>query len=258
MEKFSELKFESQQTTYKPSEQDFSDFKNLVINLVRTIHSDKLIDIPGPYGKSFKMVKAFPEEVAEGRLTSRLEKINTNRIGIQALIDYFKIKDYNHLKNFVNKFQKDLFTIDGRFFRLNSGFSFKQIIMETEKKGEENEDFVVQALINTFGPECNPRREVTASYNDLVLGIDITFSYQGEDKTVQVKPLVRANFSERGVIKIQSSGTMKNYKTDFIAFANKERTYGEKILMFKNEGISYDTDGKTIIAPYPNMIRLKN
>jgi hypothetical protein len=88
----------------------------------------------------------------------------------------------------------------------------------------------------------------------MILGIDITFNIGGVEKTCQVKPLKSANFKERGVVIIKSSGVMKNYKTDFLAFVDIYRTYGNKCFFFKNQGVIYDRKEKTITIPYQNLV----
>ena len=59
---------------------------------------------------------------------------------------------------------------------------------------KKNEDYVARFIQILYGPESNPIREVTSSYKDMVLGIDITFQIEGVEKTCQVKPLKFDNF----------------------------------------------------------------
>jgi hypothetical protein len=47
---------------------------------------------------------------------------------------------------------------------------------------------------------------------------------------------------------------MKNYKTDFLAFVDIYRTYGNKCFFFKNQGVIYDRKEKTITIPYQNLV----
>jgi hypothetical protein len=193
------------------------------------------VNLSQPSEKDVIVYKAFDYEKNKmpGREYSVLGKVNTNKKLINEIAKYFKIKDYNHLKNFINKFKQSLFTENGEFFKSGSRFSVWDIIRSTEELGEQNEEFVKQFILNKWGTESNPVREVTSSYKDMILGIDITFNIDEVEKTCQVKPLKSANFKERGVVIITTSGVMKDYKTDFISFVNIERSYGDKCLFFK-------------------------
>ena len=42
---------------------------------------------------------------------------------------------------------------------------------------------------SVYNEDIEVKREVTSSYNDLILGIDITFTLKGKKYTCQVKPL---------------------------------------------------------------------
>jgi hypothetical protein len=105
-----------------------------------------------------------------------------------------------------------------------------------------------------YGPESRPVREVTSSHKDMVLGIDITFYIDGQEKTCQVKPLSFENYKDRGEVVITSNGVIKNYNTDFIAFINSSKS---KILFFKNQGGIYDSESQKVTLPYENLVNKK-
>jgi hypothetical protein len=259
MEKFSNLKREFITETFSYTDSDFYDYIRFIDELMYQMHSDRAVNLSQPGEKDVIVYKAFDYEKNKipGREYSVLGKVNTNKKLIGKIASYFNIKDYNHLKNFINKFKESLFTENGEFFKSGSRFSVWDIIRSTEEMGEKNEEFVKDFILKTWGSDSNPVREATSSYKDMILGIDITFNIDGQEKTCQVKPLKDVSFKERGVVVIKSSGVIKNYKTDFIAFVNIEKSYGDKCLFFKNEGVVYDSKSKTITIPYEKLVNKK-
>jgi hypothetical protein len=260
MEKFSDLKFDNISENFNYSDSDFYDYGDFINDLLLKLHSDRAVKIQEG-SKTVTIYEAFGFEKTEmpGREFSVIGKVNTNKKLLNAMIAKFNIQDLRHLKNFVNKFQKDLFTEKGQFFDASRSFSVWNIIRSTEIIGEQNEDYVVECIKKVWGESTSPVREVTSSIKDMLEGIDITFTLDGKEKTCQVKPLKNADFKEMGVIHTKTSGTMKNYKTDFIAFVNIYRSY-ERCLFFKNENVRFSKVDKDIIVtiPYRNMIRIQN
>ena len=158
-----------------------------------------------------------------------LNKVNTNIKLINTLVSKFKIQSFIDLIKFIRSEREKLFIDGGQYFHI-----IYDTIRSTEAIGERNEDKVVDYIRDLiqkkFNITTNPHREVTSSYKDMVLGIDITFNVGGKDYTVQVKPLKAYN--EIGdKIKVQSSGNIKKYDTDYIAFV------GNTILMFQNKDV---------------------
>lgn len=115
-------------------------------------------------------------------------------------------------------------------------------------------DGVCNFIKKLYGNESNPIREVTSSYKDMVLGVDITFKIDGVEKTCQVKPLKFVNFKERGVVIVYSSGVIKDYKTNYISFIDSTKS---ECLFFLNQGGKYDSDKQTITLPYQNLVNKK-
>jgi hypothetical protein len=257
MNKFSEFIRESNTENFVLTDDQCGEYKVFINNLLRTTFSDRMVNIPG---SDLMVFEAYDYEKSQmpGREYSILGKVNTNKRLISNIWGEFKIKDFSHLKNFIKKFCNDLFSEKGRFFKSKPGeFSVWDTIRRTEIIGEANEAYVVKFIKEKFGPESNPIREVTSSYKDMVLGIDITFNIDGEEKTCQVKPLKYDNFKERGVVIIGSSGVLKPYKTDYIAFVNPKRSYREKCLFFINMGVVYDKEEQTVTLPYRNLVNKK-
>ena len=259
MNKFSDLKREFITETFTYTDSDFYNYIVFIDELMYQMHSERAVNISEPGEKAVIVYEAFDYEKNKmpGREYSVLGKVNTNKKLISRIASHFEIKDYNDLENRIDEFKESLFTENGEFFKSGPSFSVWDTIRSTEEIGEENEEYVSKFISKGWGPESNPVREVTSSYKDMILGIDITFNIDGVEKTCQVKPLKSANFKERGVVIIKSSGVMKNYKTDFLAFVDIYRTYGDKCLFFKNQGVIYDKEAKTITIPYQNLVNKK-
>jgi hypothetical protein len=257
MNKFSEVYNESKRYDFVLTDSEFDSYKDFINELLEKTYSKRAINISDRPGKKLMIYEAFGYETTKmpGREFSILGKVNTNRLLISKIWEKFKINDYRHLENLVNKLKFDLFDERGKFFKSNPGtFSVWDTIRFTEMKGEENEDAVCKFIKELYGNESNPIREVTSSYKDMILGIDITFKIDGEDKTCQVKPLKFANFKERGVVKIYSSGVIKEYKTDFICFVDLSKN---NYLFFVNKGATFDSENQTITLPYQNLVNKK-
>ncbi len=260
MKKFTQQVTEGNEFDLPITETEFKEYKEFINNLIYNFALSRMVKIKGEGGRSVSVYAAYDYEKAQvpGREYSILGKVNTNKLLIKKIWQEFEIKNFLHLKNFIRKFCYDLFGENGRFFKSKSnGFSVWDTIRFTELSGEENEKYVAEFITKLFGPESNPIREVTSSYKDMILGIDITFQIDGVEKTCQVKPLKSANFKERGVVVIYSSGVIKKYNTDYIAFVNIKRSYGDKVLLFKNQGGVYDQDNQMVTLPYQNLVNKK-
>jgi hypothetical protein len=220
------------------SDSEFNQYKSTIDNILKSeLHNDKLVQV-----ETLTLIKALPYEANEGRHFSTLNKVNTNILLIKKMVNMFNLNNFQDILSFIKNNKVDLFTQNGQYFK---SLVYKTI-RQTEKIGEDNEDLVCQYLKflakQKYGQDIEPIREVTSSYNDLILGIDITFQINGIDYTCQVKPLKDVRQKDDFII-VTSSGRLKNYKTSYIAFVNK---YENKILLFKNRDVKIDMDRVTI------------
>jgi hypothetical protein len=257
MNKFSDVFNESNRYDFVLTDEQFNEYKKFINELLETTYSDRTVNISDVENGKLIVYKAYDYEKLQmpGREFSVLGKVNTNRSLITKIWNKFNIQDFRHLKNLVRKMCRDLFDEKGRFFKSNpGGFSVWDTIRYTESIGEENEKKVCDFIESIYGPESTPVREVTSSHKDMILGIDITFKIEGVEKTCQVKPLNFDSFKERGVIVVYSSGVIKDYETDYIAFINTKKG---KCLFFKNEGSVFDSKSQTITLPYQNLVNKK-
>jgi hypothetical protein len=220
------------------SDSEFRNYISTINNILKSeLYSDRIENVEG-----ISLIKALPYEVSEGRYFSTLNKVNTNILLLKKMITMFNLNSFNDIISFVTSNKVDLFTESGKHFKSLVYTTIRQ----TEIVGEENEEFVCQYLKHLakkkFDQDIEPVREVTSSYKDLILGIDITFPINGNDYTCQVKPLVSAEQNEN-TITVTSSGRLKLYKTDYIAFVNRNQN---SILLFKNRGVKLDGDRVSI------------
>ena len=238
MKKFSIIKESINLDRFIISDSEFNQYKSKINNILKSeLYSDNLDQVEG-----LTLVKALPYEVNQGRTFSVLNKVNTNILLLKKMVTMFGLNNFQDIISFVENNKIELFTQNGQYFE---SLVYKTI-RHTEKIGEDNEDFVCNYLKflakQKYGQDITPVREVTSSYNDLILGIDITFQINKIDYTCQVKPLKEVRQKGDSII-ITSSGRIKNYNTNYIAFANKSEN---KILLFRNKDVQVDMD-KVII-----------
>lgn len=229
------------------TESQFREYMSFIDSIIKgDLYSsrDNVISVDG-----IEMIKALPSEVKRGRTISILNKVNTNRNLMSNISFKFKIKTFIGLKEFIQVNKVDLFTDNGRYFNE----IVWNTIRKTEEVGEKNEEmvcvYIKDIMKSKYNVDVDPIREITSSYKDMILGIDITFPYNGKEYTCQVKPL--KSISDDGVnIKVRSSGRIKKYDTDYIAFSN----YFEKsVFMFRNKGVTIN--GDVITIPIENMVK---
>ena len=177
------------------------------------------------------LTKALPYETKFGRYFSVLNKVNTNRMLMTKFVQNYNINSFNDLMDFIRTNKDEIFREDGKIFPL-----VWETIRKTEKIGEENEELVADYIKNLVKNKLNKdivvSREVTSSYRDMVLGIDLSFFIDDKEYTCQVKPL-KFYKTEDNYILVTSSGRLKDYKTSYIAFCNN---YNKQILLFRSKG----------------------
>lgn len=225
MKKFTEINESYDLKSFVMSDNDFQTYKNFINSLMRQMQGNNLVQVNG-----LNLIKALPTELKYGREYSVLNKVNTNIMLLGKLTSLFAANSTQDLMQKISYHKDDLFYENGKYFDL-----VLQTIRYTEKKGEENEEMVcdyIKSLVqNKFGKNITPFREPTASYKDMILGIDITFSIDEKDYTCQVKPIKSFKIDNDSIL-IESSGLLKQYNTDYIAFSNKDKNI---LLLFRNK-----------------------
>lgn len=247
MKKFTSINESQDFGKFVMSDSEFSTYKSTVNTILRDMYKEHLVLVDG-----MNLVKALPSEKNIGREYSTLNKVNTNITLIRKMVNMFSLNNTDELIKFIQDNKSELFTDNGRYFK-NLVFS---TIRSTEKKGEDNEDYVceyIKTIVKLkFNEDISPVREATSSYKDMVLGIDITFTVNAREYTCQVKPLKSIKYSGDYII-ITSSGLIKEYNTNYIAFANKDES---KVLLFRNTKSDVSINGVTITINKKNLVNI--
>ena len=228
------------------SDLEFSKYKNSINYILRDMYKDHTVLVEG-----MTLIKALPVERNIGREFSTLNKVNTNITLLRKIVNKFNLNNTDDLIEFIRNNKKDLFTEQGNYFDL-----IFSTIRGTEKRGEDNEDFVcdyIRRIVKSkFNEDINPFREATSSYKDMILGIDITFTVGGKEYTCQVKPLKFVNYTDDFIV-ITSSGLIKEYDTNYIAFANVD---DNKVLLFRNKKDDMSINGDTVTINKKNLVNI--
>lgn len=186
-------------------------------------------------------------EKGENRDFSIFGKINTNVMVMKYLVRTFKLNTFEDLLRLIEDRKRDFFIEGQPYFN-----EIWKLLKITESYGDQNEIVAVEYLKNVIKSKLNlditPLRSPQGSYDDLINGIDIKFDINNKQFTCQVKPLVNINESGEDYI-ITSSGNIKTYHTDYLAFSNGKT--GETAL-FKNKQVTLN--GNTIIIPKKHRV----
>jgi len=227
------------------NKREFSQYMNQIKKILAFMYPKSDYETITTEDGSITVLKALQSEKDAGRDYSVLNKVNTNIKLMIRLVNKFDLKSFVELVMFVRANREDLFTDNGKYFHI-----VYDTIRSTELVGEKNEEraceHIKDIIKKRFSIVVDPVREVTSSYKDMVLGIDITFTIKGKDYTCQVKPLM-LHKTEGDNIKVRSSGRIKPYKTDYIAFVG----YTD-ILLFRNNDVSIN--GSILTIPATNLV----
>ena len=244
MKKFSLIKENINLGRFSITDNEFKIYMREVDSIKNSMYPDEIEEVEG-----LKLLKALPFEKRNGRDFSVLNKVNTNRLLMTKFIQNYNIGSFNELIDFIRTNKDSIFKQDGSIFQL-----VWNTIRQTEKAGEENEELVakyIKALAKSvYGEDIEVKREVTSSYNDLILGIDITFTLNHKDYTCQVKPLKNINFRGNDII-VSSSGRIKKYNTNYIAFSNAKTN---EVLLFR--GTTVKISGDSFIFPKTDLVNM--
>jgi hypothetical protein len=242
MKKFSIIKENINLGRFSITDNDFKVYMREVDSIKNSMYPSEIEDVEG-----LKLLKALPFEKRNGRDFSVLNKVNTNRLLMTRFIQNYNIRSFNELIDFIRTNKDSIFKQDGSMFEL-----VWNTIRQTEKAGEENEELVVEYIKalakSVYNEDIEVKREVTSSYNDLILGIDITFTLKEKEYTCQVKPLKNISYRGNDII-VTSSGRIKKYNTNYIAFSNSK---SNEVLLFR--GTNVRVSGDTFIFPKMDLV----
>lgn len=124
-----------------------------------------------------------------------------------------------------------IYDLGDRIFNENSNTykNIMSIIERTHNLGEKRENFVLVKLQKKFGNDNVKKIGGIGSKEDMVLGIDIIVTVNGEKLSAQVKPIT-SMLKEDEKITVLGAGGVKMYQTDWMIF-----TKGTEIYIFDND-----------------------
>jgi len=166
-------------------------------------------------------IKALSDDEKEGRDFSILNKVNTNITLLRWLVTkLFKVNAFYELKAKIRENKFALFTPDGRFYS-----QVRNILVNTERQGILNEEFAARrlkfAIKKILNVDVDPKVTTPMSREDMINGVDITFTLNDKQYTCQVKPLIKSILKNDGQItSITSSGRIKPYNTNYLIFVD--------------------------------------
>ena len=211
-------------------------------------------------------------EYAEGEMSgiydletkgrSVINKLNTNHIAFSILLnDLNKVlerenqnkielvgKSPSEQKSEVERFCRYLEIFKNRIFPKSKTLEkIMNMLIRTNRKGEQLENKVVDRLKKEFGKENVSLIGKLGSKEDMVQGIDLKVTIDGVEHSAQVKPIYDIFTSEGNYI-VKIKGFVKPYKTDLLIFGNPN----SRIHIFKNKDVDSSSDFFKI--PAKNLI----
>lgn len=238
MKKFTLIQENYDLVRFSISREQFIKYRKTVERiLIKELYPDKV-----KYVEGLSLLGALKCEEREGRDFSIFGKVNTNVTLMKYFVKTFNINNFQELLDLIETRKEDFFIEGSHYFN-----EIRKILKITEEYGEKNEylsvDYIKTIIQSKLGLDINPIKSPPGSFDDMINGIDIKFNINGRDFTCQVKPLVTITESGDECI-IQSSGNIKNYKTDYLSFSNHKN--GESVL-FQNKEVRIN--GTTLIIP---------
>lgn len=232
MKKFANMNESINLGKFSISDDEYRLYSKLVNSIKNSMYPENNEIVDG-----LSLTKALPYETKFGRHFSVLNKANTNRMLMTKFVQNYNINSFSELMNFIKTNKDEIFKDDGKIFPL-----VWETIRKTEKIGEENEELVADYIKNLvkskLNKDINVKREVTSSYRDMVLGIDLSFFIDDNEYTCQVKPL-KSYVNDGNSISVTSSGRLKEYKTHYISFCNNTT---KQVLLFRSKNYSLKED----------------
>jgi hypothetical protein len=215
------------------SYKDFKEYQDLVKLKFSSLY-DNIIEIEGI---SFVAKQDFD---TPNRLKSIINYSNSNILLCSWIVDYFNCNTKLELFNIISTEYANLFSPSGKYFDI-----VLSKLRLTESNGIKNEEFaaeVISDFLKKKNIDSKVYRTETDCRDDLFLGIDLYFMYNGKKITCQVKPFKSISIQGES-IKIESSGKLKPYSVNYLIFADfKTRTS----CLFRNIGVTYYDKTATI------------
>lgn len=205
---------------------DFIEYQNLVKSKLDILYDEK-IELEGFI---FVARQSFD---SPSRIKSIINYANSNIMLCNWIVENFNCNNKSELLNVIQTHSEDLFLPTGQYF--NAVITKLRI---TESYGVKNEEYAanyLKGLLHNKKIEANVLRTETDCRDDLILGIDLYFMYNGNKITCQVKPF--KSISDLGdKLQVTSSGKLKPYNVNYLIFVDFKK---DEAYLFKNKGAEY-------------------
>jgi len=219
------LKYDNDKVMYYTNTQHYL-LKNIINDKLRELWSHKnFITVP-KVNDSFLERLGFEEPT---RIKSILNYLNTNILFRSFIAKEYGVHNFDSLIKAFEDNSKDLISQEGKHFK-----QVLDLLKKTEDSGIKTEmwsaNIIKKVMKNKFNLDITPHITNPDSYDDMIEGIDIFFTYEELTSTVQVKPY-KSFRKIKDQIWIENAGLNKMYRVDFMFFANR---YTNEWIMFSN------------------------
>lgn len=238
MKKFTLLTESYNLERFSITREEFLKYKNEIVLILNDMYKD--------YLKRYSVMTFICNLPFEnGREISIINKISTNVMVLKHLVRTFNLKNFDDIITLVKTKKDELFKVGTNDFN-----EILKLLKITEKYGDANELIAIGKIKSVIKSKLNldidPIKSGNGSYEDLILGIDITFKIGNRTHTCQVKPLISMKTDGLNYT-IVSSGNVKQYKTDYLCFVNSQN---QSSILFQNREVIMNGNIITIKNQY--------
>lgn len=238
MKKFTLLTESYNLERFSITREEFLKYKNEIVLILNDMYKD--------YLKRYSVMTFICNLPFEnGREISIINKISTNVMVLKHLVRTFNLKNFDDIITLVKTKKDELFKVGTNDFN-----EILKLLKITEKYGDANELIAIGKIKSVIKSKLNldidPIKSGNGSYEDLILGIDITFKIGNRTHTCQVKPLISMKTDGLNYT-IVSSGNVKQYKTDYLCFVNSQN---QSSILFQNREVIMNGNIITIKNKY--------
>lgn len=171
-----------------------------------------------------------------------LKTLNKPEINIIGKTPSEQIRETDRLIKVIKYFKERIFSLESATFQ-----NIITSLTQTNVWGEQRENYVVSKLKTIFGDKNVSKVGALGSSKDMIGGIDCEVNINGITYTTQIKPFTRIERKDNTITVYESSG-VKDYKTDWVIFGNKNDIY-----IFDNKNTKI-VDGN-FVFPETSLIR---
>lgn len=220
------LKYDNEKVMYYTDWQHYR-LKNKIDEKLRELWSHKnFINLPGIDGIFLERL-GFEKPK---RMKSILNYLNTNILFRAFIAEEYGAHDFDSLIDAFEENSYDLISENGKHFK-----QVLELLKITENSGAKTEmwsaNIIEKVMKKKYDIDITAHVTDPDSYDDMIEGVDIFFTWEELLSTVQVKPY--KGFKKKGdQIWVENTGLNKMYFVDFMFFANR---YTREWIMFINK-----------------------